>query len=129
MAHRTRGHGALLYEEGLHLYTQEITAAVRCAKAAGATEIVMVDCHSAGGRWTFNSLLPHHSMISMDDMLAAMASPPLTAMAIPMREMGATAVDLVVRRAGSSAPLPVQQVVLPMQPVLRASCRIVSVSD
>ena len=38
------------------LYTQEINAAVRGAKAAGATEIVVMDCHGAGGGWTFNSL-------------------------------------------------------------------------
>jgi D-amino peptidase len=31
---------------------------VRGAKAAGATEIVVVDCHGAGGPWTFNSLVP-----------------------------------------------------------------------
>ena len=32
--------GESLYEEGRKLYTQEISAAVRGAKAAGATEIV-----------------------------------------------------------------------------------------
>jgi D-amino peptidase len=31
---------------------------VRGAKAAGATEIVVMDCHGAGGDYTFNSLLP-----------------------------------------------------------------------
>jgi D-amino peptidase len=50
--------GAALYEEGRRLYTEEINAAVRGAKAAGATEIVVVDCHGAGGPWTFNSLIP-----------------------------------------------------------------------
>src|SRR5438067_10974449 len=50
--------GAPLYEECRKLYTQEINAAVRGAKAAGATEIVVVDCHGAGGDYTFNSLLP-----------------------------------------------------------------------
>jgi D-amino peptidase len=50
--------GAPLYEEGRKLYTQEINAAVRGAKAGGATEIVVVDCHGAGGGWTFNSLVP-----------------------------------------------------------------------
>jgi len=47
-----------LYEEGRVLYTEEINAAVRGAKAAGATEIVVMDCHGAGGDWTFNSLVP-----------------------------------------------------------------------
>jgi D-amino peptidase len=52
------GAGEPLYEEGRKLYTQEINAAVRGAKAAGATEIVVMDCHGAGKGYTFNSLLP-----------------------------------------------------------------------
>src|SRR5438045_9757710 len=47
-----------LYHEARKLYTQEINAAVRGAKAAGAKEIVVMDCHGAGGAWTFNSLVP-----------------------------------------------------------------------
>src|SRR4026209_2103893 len=50
--------GESLYEEGRKLYTQEINAAVRGAKAAGATEIVVMDCPGAGKGWTFNSLIP-----------------------------------------------------------------------
>ena len=50
--------GDPMYEEGRKLYTEEINAAVRGAKAAGATEIVVMDCHGAGGGWTFNSLIP-----------------------------------------------------------------------
>jgi D-amino peptidase len=50
--------GEPLFEEGRKLYTEEINAAVRGAKAAGATEIVVMDCHGAGKGWTFNSLLP-----------------------------------------------------------------------
>lgn len=52
----TGGHP--LYEEGRRLYTAEINAAVRGAREAGATEIVVMDCHGAGGPWSFNSLLP-----------------------------------------------------------------------
>jgi D-amino peptidase len=52
----TSGGGA--YQEGRVLYTEEINAAVRGAKAAGAKEIVVMDCHGAGGEWTFNSLIP-----------------------------------------------------------------------
>lgn len=52
----TGGHP--MYEECRKLYTEEINAAVRGAKAAGATEIVVVDCHGAGGGWEFNSLVP-----------------------------------------------------------------------
>src|SRR4051812_1776458 len=50
--------GAPLFEEGRRLYTEEINAAVRGAKAAGATEIVAVDCHGAGGAFQFNSFVP-----------------------------------------------------------------------
>jgi len=52
----TGGHA--MYDEGRRLYTGEINAAVRGAKAAGATEIVVMDCHGAGEGWTFNSLIP-----------------------------------------------------------------------
>ncbi|MGH7922470.1 MAG: M55 family metallopeptidase, partial [Candidatus Dormibacteraceae bacterium] len=54
---QTQG-GHPLYEEGRRLYTEEINAAVRGATAGGATEIVVMDCHGAGGPWSFNSLLP-----------------------------------------------------------------------
>jgi D-amino peptidase len=50
--------GDPMYEEARRLYTEEINAAVRGAKAAGATEIVVMDCHGAGKGWTFNNLVP-----------------------------------------------------------------------
>ena len=50
--------GAPMYEEGRKLYTEELNAAVRGAKRAGATDIVLVDCHGAGGDYSFNSLIP-----------------------------------------------------------------------
>jgi D-amino peptidase len=50
--------GEALFEEGRKLYTEDINAAVRGAKAAGATEIVVLDCHGAGGGFSFNSLIP-----------------------------------------------------------------------
>ena len=46
-----------LYQEARKLYTEEINAAVRGAKAAGATEIVVMDCHGAPGAYLFNSLV------------------------------------------------------------------------
>jgi len=52
------GGGEAMYEEGRRLYPAEVNAAVRGAKAAGATEIVVMDCHGAGEGWTFNSLVP-----------------------------------------------------------------------
>src|SRR3954471_19536144 len=50
--------GDVAYHEGRKLYTEEINAAVRGAKRAGATEIVVMDCHGAGKHWSFNSLIP-----------------------------------------------------------------------
>jgi D-amino peptidase len=50
--------GEPLYEEGRKLYTEEINAAVRGAKKAGAKEIVVMDHHGAGKAYSFNSLLP-----------------------------------------------------------------------
>src|SRR5262252_3681115 len=50
--------GEPLYEEGRKLYTEEINAAVRGAKSAGATDIVVMDHHGAGEGWSFNSLVP-----------------------------------------------------------------------
>jgi D-amino peptidase len=47
-----------LFREARTLYTEEINAAVRGAKAAGATEVVVMDCHGAGGDYEFNSLMP-----------------------------------------------------------------------
>src|SRR3954471_16669817 len=46
-----------LYHESRKLYTEEINAAVRGAKAAGAKEIVVMDCHGADGDYLFNSLI------------------------------------------------------------------------
>lgn len=46
-----------LFHEARKLYTAEINAAVRGAKAAGATGICVLDCHGAGGGYTFNSLI------------------------------------------------------------------------
>lgn len=50
--------GKPMYEEGRRLMTGEVNAAVRGAKAAGADEIVVIDCHGAGGGYSFKSLLP-----------------------------------------------------------------------
>jgi D-amino peptidase len=46
------------YEESRRLMTGEVNAAVRGAKAAGADEIIVVDCHGAGGSYSFKSLIP-----------------------------------------------------------------------
>jgi D-amino peptidase len=46
------------YEEGRRLYTQEMNAAVAGAFDGGATEVVLMDCHGAGGDRSFHSLIP-----------------------------------------------------------------------
>lgn len=46
------------FEEARQLYTEEINAAVRGAKRAGADRVVVVDCHGAGKGHSFNSLVP-----------------------------------------------------------------------
>ena len=51
-------HDGALYQEGRRLYTQEINAAVRGAFNSGAVEVIVMDCHGAGGDLSFNSLLP-----------------------------------------------------------------------
>jgi D-amino peptidase len=50
--------GDPMYPEARKLYTEEINAAVRGARAGGADEIIVMDCHGAGGGWTFNTLDP-----------------------------------------------------------------------
>ncbi len=50
--------GRSRYEEGRRLITMEVNAAVRGAKLAGAREIVVVDCHGAGGDASFRNLIP-----------------------------------------------------------------------
>src|SRR2546422_3363958 len=45
------------FEEGRKLYTEEVNATVRGAKAGGATEIVVMDCHGAGEGFSWNSLI------------------------------------------------------------------------
>ena len=51
------GGGKAGYPEGRELYTAEVNAAVRGAKRAGASEIIVIDGHNAGGDWRYNSLL------------------------------------------------------------------------
>src|SRR5581483_6221610 len=50
--------GTALYEECRKLYTDEMNAAVRGARAAGAREVIVVDCHGAGGAYNFKSFVP-----------------------------------------------------------------------
>ena len=51
------GGGKAGYPEGRELYTAEVNAAVRGASRAGASEIIVIDGHNAGGDWRYNSLI------------------------------------------------------------------------
>lgn len=50
--------GAALYEEGRRLYTEDVNAVVRGCQRAGAEHITVIDCHGAGGFYSFKSLIP-----------------------------------------------------------------------
>src|SRR6059036_1960502 len=54
--HQTNA-GKEMFDEGRQLYTEEINAAVRGAKAGGATEIMVMDCHGDGEGYSWNSLI------------------------------------------------------------------------
>ncbi|MFE9424836.1 substrate-binding domain-containing protein [Kitasatospora sp. NPDC006697] len=61
------------------------------------------------------------ALVSYDDVFAALAAPPLTAVAPPKRAVGTAAVELLLRRIGGSA-LPVQHVQLLPELKVRTSC-------
>src|SRR3954454_5768756 len=50
-------HDGDAYDEGRRLYTAEMNAAAQGAFDAGATEVVLMDCHGAGGDRSFHSLV------------------------------------------------------------------------
>jgi D-amino peptidase len=50
--------GKGLFEEGRHLYTEDVNAAIRGAFDGGADEVVVMDWHGAGEGYSFNSLIP-----------------------------------------------------------------------
>ena len=105
--------GAPMYQEGRRLYTEEINAAVRGARAAGATEIVAVDCHGAGGGWNFNSLIPelldegcewvaHHTWTGFTETLEQGCD---AALFVGMHAMAGTADGVLVGETGINAAL------------------------
>ncbi|MEV7235754.1 substrate-binding domain-containing protein [Streptomyces sp. NPDC051020] len=63
------------------------------------------------------------AVISYDDVFAALAAPPLTAVAPPKRAVGGTALELLLRRLSSGdAGLPVHHVELLPELEIRSSC-------
>ncbi len=47
-----------LYQEGRVLFTEEVNAAIRGCHRAGVDDIIVLDCHGAGGPYSFRSLIP-----------------------------------------------------------------------
>ncbi|WP_042426145.1 LacI family DNA-binding transcriptional regulator [Streptacidiphilus anmyonensis] len=62
------------------------------------------------------------ALISYDDVFAALAAPPLTAVSPPKRAVGAAALDLLIRRLGEGDNLPVHHVRLLPELKIRTSC-------
>ncbi|GAA1973697.1 substrate-binding domain-containing protein [Kitasatospora viridis] len=62
------------------------------------------------------------ALISYDDVFAALAAPPLTAVAPPKRAVGVAAVDLLLRRLRHDADLPVHHIALLPELKVRTSC-------
>ena len=50
--------GRPMFEEGRRLYTEDVNAAIRGAFNGGATDVVLMDWHGAGGGHSFNSFIP-----------------------------------------------------------------------
>ncbi|MFJ9695627.1 substrate-binding domain-containing protein [Kitasatospora sp. NPDC101183] len=62
------------------------------------------------------------ALIAYDDVFAALAAPPLTAVSPPTRAVGETAVDLLLRRLTTATPLPVHRTALLPTLRIRTSC-------
>ena len=62
------------------------------------------------------------ALVSYDDVFAGLAAPPLTAVAPPKRAVGIAAMELMDRRLGSGACLPVHHITLLPQLRVRTSC-------
>ncbi|MFF7454634.1 substrate-binding domain-containing protein [Kitasatospora sp. NPDC008115] len=62
------------------------------------------------------------ALVAYDDVFAALAAPPLTAVAPPKHAVGAAAVDLLLRRLAAGTELPVHRTALLPALHVRASC-------
>ena len=92
--------GAPQYEEGRRLYTEEINAAIRGAKAAGATEIVAVDCHGVAA-----AMEPIRSCLELLDPDCTWVSHhPLVAAHTELLEQGCDAALMVGMHAKAGTP-------------------------
>jgi D-amino peptidase len=93
------GGGRPLYEECRVLFTEEMNAAVRGARRAGATEIICVDNHGAGGGYSFKSMIPERLESGARWVLGAYWSTYVT----PLQQ-GMDAVVLVGAHARAGTP-------------------------
>lgn len=91
--------GNPMYSECRVLFTEEMNAAVRGARAAGADEIIAIDCHGAGGGWSFKSLVPE----MLDPAAEWVLGHPWARYVAPL-EQGVDAVVLVGAHARAGAP-------------------------
>jgi len=62
------------------------------------------------------------ALIAYDDVFAALAAPPLTAVAPPKRAVGSVALDLLLRRLGAGSGLPAHHIELLAGLMVRGSC-------
>lgn len=62
------------------------------------------------------------ALVAYDDVLAALADPPLTAVAPPKRAVGSAALEMLLRRLGPGAGLPVHHLELSPTLKIRDSC-------
>ncbi len=91
--------GNAMYPECRVLFTEEMNAAVRGAHAAGADDIIAVDCHGAGGGWSYKSLIPER----LDPTAEWVLGHPWGRYITPL-EQGADAVVFVGAHARAGAP-------------------------
>ncbi|MFB6894488.1 substrate-binding domain-containing protein [Kitasatospora sp. NPDC056327] len=103
--------------------------AARIAEAVrGGTRAVLV--HNDQDALRLPPLLRAHgltvpadvALVAYDDVFAALAAPPLTAVAPPKRAVGGAAVDLLLRRLAAGGDLPVHRTALLPALHVRASC-------
>jgi DNA-binding LacI/PurR family transcriptional regulator len=109
------------------LDAEEVAAAIAAAVADGVRAVLV---HNDQDAIQLPPLLRAHgltvpddlALISYDDVFAALAAPPLTAVAPPKRAVGAAALELLLRRIGGGGSLPVHHLELLPSLKVRTTC-------
>lgn len=104
-----------------------VAAEIASEVAAGARAVLV---HNDRAAIALPPLLRAHglrvpedvALVSYDDVFAGLAAPPLTAVAPPKRAVGIAAMELMDRRLGGGADLPVHHIALLPQLRVRTSC-------